>query len=58
MSPSKVPDGKERGWIIPIGGGYGDFKSSTFRIATMGELQEETLDEVIAAMNEILGLEA
>lgn len=21
MSPSKVPDGKERGWIIPIGGG-------------------------------------
>ncbi|MBP6137994.1 MAG: alanine--glyoxylate aminotransferase family protein, partial [Clostridia bacterium] len=46
----------ERGYRL--GGGYGDFKSSTFRIATMGELQEETLDEVIAAMNEILGLEA
>ncbi len=46
----------ERGYRL--GSGYGDFKSTTFRIATMGELQEETLDEVIAAMNEILGLEA
>lgn len=46
----------ERGFRI--GSGYGDFKESTFRIATMGELQEETLQELLAAMDEILGLEA
>lgn len=46
----------ERGFRI--GSGYGPFKDTTFRIATMGELQEETLRELLANINEILGLEA
>ena len=46
----------ERGFRI--GGGYGPFKATTFRIATMGELEEGTLLELLAAIDEILGLEA
>ncbi|NLA82336.1 MAG: alanine--glyoxylate aminotransferase family protein [Clostridiaceae bacterium] len=41
-----------------IGSGYGAFKDTTFRIATMGELQEETLAELLAAIDDKLGLEA
>lgn len=41
-----------------IGSGYGAFKDSTFRIATMGELQEESLRELLAAIDAFLGLEA
>ncbi len=41
-----------------IGSGYGDFKSSTFRIATMGDLKEERLLALLAAIDDILGLEA
>ena len=46
----------ERGFRV--GGGYGPFKATTFRIATMGELQEDTLAELLADIDEILGLEA
>lgn len=46
----------ERGFRI--GSGYGAFKDTTFRIATMGELKEETLRELLGAIDEILGLEA
>ncbi|MFA5585130.1 MAG: alanine--glyoxylate aminotransferase family protein [Saccharofermentanales bacterium] len=46
----------ERGFRI--GSGYGDYKATTFRIATMGELQEETLLELLAHIDDILGLEA
>ncbi len=45
----------ERGFRI--GSGYGPFKATTFRIATMGELQEETLRELLGHIDEILGLE-
>lgn len=41
-----------------VGGGYGPFKATTFRIATMGELQEETLVQLLGHMDRILGLEA
>ena len=41
-----------------IGNGYGPFKDTTFRIATMGELEEATLLELLAAIDEVLGLEA
>ncbi len=46
----------ERGYRI--GGGYGDFKDTTFRIATMGDLEEEGLRGLLAAIDDILGLEA
>ena len=46
----------ERGFRI--GSGYGPFKATTFRIATMGELQEGSLRELLGHIDEILGLEA
>ncbi|HZK29056.1 MAG TPA: alanine--glyoxylate aminotransferase family protein [Clostridia bacterium] len=41
-----------------IGNGYGPFKDLTFRIATMGELKNDALVELLAAIDDILGLEA
>lgn len=46
----------ERGFRI--GNGYGPFKDITFRIATMGELEESSLLELLAAIDDVLGLEA
>ena len=46
----------ERGFRI--GNGYGPFKDKTFRIATMGERTEASLDELLSNIEEILGLEA
>jgi aspartate aminotransferase-like enzyme len=40
-----------------IGNGYGPFKDVTFRIATMGELQEDSLRELLGHIEDILGLE-
>jgi len=46
----------ERGFSIS--NGYGKFKDITFRIATMADAREETLDELLAAIEEIWELEA
>jgi aspartate aminotransferase-like enzyme len=37
-----------------IGGGYGDWKPTTFRIGHMGEVRESDLDGLFAVMDEIL----
>jgi aspartate aminotransferase-like enzyme len=42
----------ERGWTI--GGGYGDWKPSTFRIGHMGEVQESDLEALLAEIDAIL----
>lgn len=44
----------ERGMVIS--NGYGDLKDKTFRIAHMGQLTMQDIDEVLAAIDEILGL--
>lgn len=44
----------ERG--LQIGNGYGDLKDKTFRIAHMGELTMDDMQEVTTAIEEILGL--
>ena len=42
----------ERG--IVVGGGYGPLKPKTFRIGHMGEVREEHLDVLFAAIEEIV----
>jgi aspartate aminotransferase-like enzyme len=42
----------ERGWTI--GGGYGDWKPSTFRIGHMGEVRMSDLDALLAEIDQIL----
>ncbi len=42
-----------RGWTI--GGGYGDWKPSTFRIGHMGEVQMSDLDALLVETDAILG---
>ncbi|HUU27971.1 MAG TPA: alanine--glyoxylate aminotransferase family protein [archaeon] len=39
-----------------IGNGYGELKDKTFRIAHMGELMMADIEEVLGAIDEILGL--
>jgi aspartate aminotransferase-like enzyme len=41
-----------RGWTI--GGGYGDWKPSTFRIGHMGEVRESDLTELLAQIDDVL----
>ncbi|HLA40478.1 MAG TPA: alanine--glyoxylate aminotransferase family protein [Candidatus Glassbacteria bacterium] len=41
---------------LVISNGYGDLKDKTFRIAHMGELTIQDIKEVLAAIDEILGL--
>jgi aspartate aminotransferase-like enzyme len=43
----------ERGWTI--GGGYGDWKPSTFRIGHMGEVRDSDLGSLLAEIDGILG---
>jgi aspartate aminotransferase-like enzyme len=43
----------ERGWTI--GGGYGDWKPTTFRIGHMGEVRDSDLEALLAQIDEILG---
>jgi len=45
----------ERGYMIS--NGYGDLKEKTFRIAHMAETTPEEIRELLAIINEILGLE-
>jgi aspartate aminotransferase-like enzyme len=47
-----VKDLAARGYTI--GGGYGDWKPSTFRIGHMGEVRESDLDGLFAVLDEIL----
>ncbi|MES1240373.1 MAG: alanine--glyoxylate aminotransferase family protein [Acidobacteriota bacterium] len=42
----------ERGWTI--GGGYGDWKPSTFRIGHMGEVRMSDLDALLAEIDQVL----
>ncbi|HET9229345.1 MAG TPA: alanine--glyoxylate aminotransferase family protein [Thermoanaerobaculia bacterium] len=42
----------ERGWTI--GGGYGDWKPSTFRIGHMGEVREADLEALLGEIDSIL----
>ncbi|MFL6200213.1 MAG: pyridoxal-phosphate-dependent aminotransferase family protein [Thermoanaerobaculia bacterium] len=42
----------ERGWTI--GGGYGDWKPSTFRIGHMGEVRDSDLEALLAQIDAIL----
>jgi aspartate aminotransferase-like enzyme len=41
---------KERGYTI--GGGYGKWKSTTFRIGHMGDVDLASLDALLAALDE------
>jgi predicted phosphoserine aminotransferase len=43
---------ESRGFLIS--GGYGDLKGKTFRIAHLGALHHEDIDELIAVMDEVL----
>ncbi len=42
----------ERGFVV--GGGYGDWKASTFRIGHMGEVRESDLEALLAAIVEVV----
>jgi aspartate aminotransferase-like enzyme len=42
----------ERGWTI--GGGYGDWKPTTFRIGHMGEVQDSDLEALLAQIDDVL----
>ena len=43
----------DRGWTI--GGGYGDWKPTTFRIGHMGEVRQDHLEALLAQIDEVLG---
>ncbi|HEX5757877.1 MAG TPA: alanine--glyoxylate aminotransferase family protein [Thermoanaerobaculia bacterium] len=50
-APALVKSLAGRGFTV--GGGYGDWKPSTFRIGHMGEVRERDLDELLAAIDEL-----
>ena len=52
-APGLVKELAERGFTI--GGGYGDWKPTTFRIGHMGEVRERDLDALLAAIDDITG---
>lgn len=53
VDPQAIVKGlAERGWTI--GGGYGDWKPTTFRIGHMGEVRESDLDALLAEIDLIL----
>jgi aspartate aminotransferase-like enzyme/uncharacterized protein (DUF1015 family) len=45
---------RRRGHVL--GDGYGKLKGKTFRIAHMGDLQMETLEELLEQLNDVLGV--
>jgi aspartate aminotransferase-like enzyme len=49
--PALVKELAGRGFTV--GGGYGDWKPTTFRIGHMGEVRERDLDALIAAIDEL-----
>ena len=53
VDPQAIVKGlAQRGFTI--GGGYGDWKPTTFRIGHMGEVKESDLDTLLAAADEVL----
>lgn len=50
--PSLVKQLAGRGWTV--GGGYGDWKSSTFRIGHMGEVRDGDLEALLAEIDQIV----
>jgi aspartate aminotransferase-like enzyme len=53
VDPQAIVQGlARRGWTI--GGGYGDWKATTFRIGHMGEVRESDLDALLALTDEVL----
>jgi aspartate aminotransferase-like enzyme len=44
----------ERGAVI--GNGYGRLKNETFRIAHMGEIRQDEIEELLGWIDEILGI--
>ena len=44
---------KERNYLIS--GGYGDLKGKTFRLAHMGNLQMDDINDVLNVLDEVLG---
>lgn len=54
VDPQAIVKGlADRGWTI--GGGYGDWKPTTFRIGHMGEVREHHLEALLAQIDEVLG---
>jgi aspartate aminotransferase-like enzyme len=51
-APTLVAEAKRRGFTI--GGGYGDWKASTFRIGHMGEVSVADLQALLEGLDEIL----
>ena len=55
VDPQAIVKGlSKRGYTI--GGGYGDWKPTTFRIGHMGEVRESDLDDLLAEIDQILDL--
>jgi aspartate aminotransferase-like enzyme len=53
VDPQAIVKGlARRGWTI--GGGYGDWKPSTFRIGHMGEVRESDLEALLAATDQVI----
>lgn len=56
VDPQTIVKGlAKRGYTI--GGGYGDWKPTTFRIGHMGEVRESDLDALLAEIDQILSAE-
>jgi aspartate aminotransferase-like enzyme len=54
VDPQKIVKGLgARGWTI--GGGYGDWKPTTFRIGHMGEVRMSDLEALFVQIDEVLG---
>jgi aspartate aminotransferase-like enzyme len=51
-APALVRGLAERGFTV--GGGYGDWKPSSFRIGHMGEVRESDLDGLLGAIDEVI----
>ncbi|HXO19762.1 MAG TPA: alanine--glyoxylate aminotransferase family protein [Thermoanaerobaculia bacterium] len=51
-APAIVKGLADRGFTV--GGGYGDWKPSTFRIGHMGEVRESDLEGLLAALDQVL----
>jgi len=52
QAPDLVKQLAKQGWTV--GGGYGDWKASTFRIGHMGEVQDADLDALLRTIDEVV----
>ncbi len=50
QAPDLVKQLAKQGWTV--GGGYGDWKATTFRIGHMGEVRESDLDALLATIDQ------